>query len=58
MATKSICKNVSIRSLSLGRNLVNALENAKNKDSEEVIISKECRELKGESIRLLFGDSK
>lgn len=56
MATKSICKNVSIRSVSLSRKLINALENAKDKESKEVVISKECRELKGESIKLLFGD--
>lgn len=55
MATKSICKNITIKDKNLGRSLVNALENAQNKTSKNVIYSKMVKEIKGEKIKDLFG---
>mgnify|MGYP000956858469 CR=1 FL=1 len=55
MATKSILKNIDIKEKALGRSLVSALENAKDKDSKEVILSKACREVHGEDIKKILG---
>jgi len=54
MATKSILKNVDIRDKKLGREFVNALENAHNKVSQEVILSKPCTHVNKQDIRKLF----
>lgn len=58
MATKSITKNVDIKDKRLCRNFVAALENAENKHSKEVILSRSFKELKGDKIREIFGDLK
>lgn len=55
MATKSILKNININKKRLGRNFVSALENAENKSSKEVIISKSCTALKRDQIKSVFG---
>lgn len=55
MATKSIYKNVSIKSRPLGKGLVLALENAKNKKSKEVVLSKKCQSIHKDKIKELFG---
>lgn len=57
MASKSIYKNINIKSLSMCKRLVNALENAKNKSSKEVIYQKKVTEIKGSKIKDLFGDN-
>ncbi|ADZ83601.1 hypothetical protein [Cellulosilyticum lentocellum] len=55
MATKSIYKNVTIKNRTLSHALVRALENASGKQSKEVRLSKECRELKKDEIKSIFG---
>lgn len=55
MATKSITKNIDIRDKTLGKSLVNALENAKGKKSKEVEYSKAYREIRGDKIKKIFG---
>ncbi len=54
MATKSIYKNVNIKSKVLARNLVSALENAEGKKSQNVIFTKSFQEVKGDDLRKLF----
>ena len=51
MATKSITKNVVIRSKPLARNFVRALENAEGKSSKNVVV----HEIKGDALREMFG---
>ena len=55
MATKSITKNVVMRTKPLARNFVHALENAEGKSSKEVIVDKTVHEIKGETLREMFG---
>lgn len=55
MATKSITKDVVVRSKPLAKNLVRALENAQNKNSKEVVMSRTVHEIKGENLREMFG---
>lgn len=55
MATKSILKEVTIRDKRLGFAFVEALENAQNKKSEPVQISRNCTELTGDKIKDFFG---
>lgn len=55
MATSSIFKDVRIKGKNLGRNFVKALENAEKMPVKEVILSKRVQEVKGESIKKLFG---
>jgi hypothetical protein len=57
MATKSITKNIDIRSKHLDREFVDALENAAGKKSQEVVISKVVKEVKKDQIKLIFGDN-
>lgn len=55
VATKSIYKNVNIKSRPQCRNLITALERAHKYRGEEVTISKMVREVKKEDIKQLFG---
>ncbi|XZJ90129.1 hypothetical protein ACSXB0_15220 [Clostridium perfringens] len=55
MATKSIYKNVNLRSRELTRGLVNALEHGRGKKSKVVEFSKSVEEVKGEDIKKYFG---
>ncbi|NLL53425.1 MAG: hypothetical protein GX248_12065 [Peptococcaceae bacterium] len=55
MATSSIFNDVRIKRKSLGRNFVKALENAEKIPTKDVILSKRVQEVKGESIKKLFG---
>ncbi|EDS80572.1 hypothetical protein I6E45_09485 [Clostridium perfringens] len=55
MATKSICKNINIKSRVLARGLINALEHGKGKKSKIVEFSKSVEEVKGEDIKKYFG---
>ncbi len=54
MATKSILKNVDIKDKKLGKSLVVALENAKNKHSEQVSLSRTYTEVSGEALRRML----
>jgi len=56
MATKSIIKNVDIRDKKLCGSFVAALENAQNKRSKEVAMSRSVTEVKGDKIKELFGE--
>lgn len=55
MATKSISKNIVIKNKALGKNLVNALEDAKNyKDSKEVTLTRMYTKVPKDKIKDLF----
>lgn len=54
MATKSILKNVDIRDKKLGREFVNALENAYQTTDKEIVLSKPCTKMKQKDIRNLI----
>lgn len=54
MATKSITKNVVIRTKPLARNFVRALENAEGKSSKTVAVDKTVHEIKGNTLREMF----
>lgn len=54
MATKSITKNVVIRTKPLTRNFVRALENAEGKSSKTVVVDKTVHEIKGDTLREMF----
>ncbi len=56
MATKSVLKDVDIRDKDMGRLLVEALENAENKSSKEVIFSKKVNEIDKSQIVDIFGE--
>ena len=55
MATKSITKNVVLRSKPLARNFIRAVENADGKSIKTVAISKTVHELKGPALKEIFG---
>ncbi|MFR1823121.1 MAG: hypothetical protein ACLSXJ_07115 [Clostridium saudiense] len=55
MATKSIYKNVNIKSKDLTKGLINALEYGMGKKAKEVIFTKAVEEVKGEDIKKYFG---
>ncbi len=54
MATKSILKNVDIKDKKLGKALILALENAAEKESKEVELSRTYEDAKGEKLRSIF----
>ena len=56
MATKSITKQIAIKIRSAAADFYNALQQAQNKKTKDVVISKKCRELKGEDIKKFLGD--
>lgn len=56
MATKSIFKDIVIKSRSSGRKSDNALKQAANKKAKTVIFSKKVEELHGEDIKRFFED--
>jgi len=58
MATKSILKNINIKTRKDCHAFVFALENAKNKKSINIQLSKPCREVRGEGIKKIFGSTK
>lgn len=57
MATKSILKNVDINEKKLGKSLIVALENASNKRSKQVTISRTYSDVRGEKIKEIFGQN-
>ena len=54
MATKSILKNVDIKDKKLGKALILALENAAEKKTQDVQLSRTYEDVKGEKLRKLF----
>lgn len=55
MATKSFLKNVDIKDRKAAKGLIVALENAKEKHSINVQLSRTCRDADDEMIRAIFG---
>lgn len=55
MATKSFLKNVDIKDKRAAKGLILALENAKEKRSIDVQLSRTCREADDSMIRAIFG---
>lgn len=51
MATKSILKTIDIKDKSIGELLINALVKSDTVPSKNVDLSKECTELKGDSVK-------
>lgn len=58
MATKSILKNVKITDKKLASTFIKTLSKVERKKYEPVEMTRECREIKGDSIREFFGKSK
>lgn len=56
MATKSILKNINIKSRKTTTSLLNALENAKKKGSKKFEYSRGIRTASSEDIKKIFGD--
>lgn len=56
MATKSIYKDITIKSKPLARNFISALENAKNKKSKQVTLRKKYTKLDKSRIKDMFGE--
>lgn len=56
MATNSIYKNVNLKSKTLTKGLILALENAMNKQEKKVQISKSVKEIKGNDLKKIFGE--
>lgn len=58
MATKSIIKNIDIKDKRMCQAFISAIENAENKHSKEVSLSRSFTEIKGDKIKELFGEGK
>lgn len=58
MATKSILANVRFKDRTLCRGLANALENAQDKKSKEVVLSRTCKAIPKDKIKDFFRESK
>ena len=54
MATKSMTKNVVVRSKPLARNFIRAVENAERKTGKDVLMSRSVHELKGSVLKEMF----
>ncbi|QQY55060.1 hypothetical protein JMW52_00155 [Clostridioides difficile] len=52
---KKYFKKCRCKKKAFGRNLVSALENAKNKQEKEVVLSKKCSEVPKDKIKDIFG---
>lgn len=57
MATKSILKNVDVKDKKLAKSLVVALENAANKKSQSVSLSRTYTDIKSDKIKEIFGNN-
>lgn len=55
MATKSVLKNVLIKNRRSAHALVRALENASGKQSQNVSMSRTCKELDKNDVQKMFG---
>lgn len=51
MATKSILKTIDIKDKSMGELLINALVKSETAQSKNIDLSRECIELKGDSVK-------
>lgn len=58
MATKSVLKNVDLKSRGAALSLVNALENAKNKHAQHVKQTRVFSDASRSEIHKMFGDAK
>lgn len=58
MATKSVLKNVDIKSRKSALALVNALENARGKHAQPVITNRVFSDASRDEIRKMFGENK
>lgn len=56
MATNSIYKEMRVKDRKYCRNFVAALENAEKKSGKNVTFSKRVQEVRGDSLRKMFGD--
>lgn len=56
MATKSILKDINIRDKQLAKRFVNALENAENMKSKEVLMSKNVNNITKSQIKMIFAE--
>lgn len=54
MATKSILKTIDIKDKKLGKALILALENAANKQAQDVQLSRTYEDVKGEKLRSII----
>lgn len=54
MATKNICKNIRIQRRALCRKFVSALEHAKGKSSNQVILSEKVTSIRKDIIKELW----
>lgn len=55
MATKSILKDVNIKDPRLARTFTDAMEEAREKRSQSIQISRKCSEITGEKVKEFFG---
>ena len=58
MATSSIFRSVSIRNKQLAKSVLKMLERAERKKVNEHILSKPCKDIKGEDIKKVLEDFK
>lgn len=56
MATNSIYKEMRVKDRKYCRNFVAALENAEKKSGKAIVPSKRIQEIRGDSLRKMFGD--
>lgn len=56
MATKSVLKNITIKTKATSRSLISALEHADKKSSKEVVFSRGIRTADRAMIQSLFGN--
>jgi len=56
MATNSVLKNIDIREKHLGRTLVEALENAMDKGSKDVVVKKTVTRANKDQVLKFFGE--
>lgn len=58
MATKSVLKNIDVKTRNSALALVNALENAKGKHAQQVVKTRTFSDANKEEIRKMFGSTK
>lgn len=54
MSTKSILKTVDIKNPKLGKTMIQALENASGKKTQDIQLSRTYEDVKGEKLRRIF----
>lgn len=58
MATKSITKEIDIKSRRFAKSFVSALENSSKKGSKKVSYTKQCKEVRGAALEEMFKNMK